>query len=266
MKQEAHESLLELRHQAQEAVATGHARSATTPDLPVVARVIRRYRARLFQWYMVVAMVAFGVLFFFAREVAYFPVDLYLASGLQRWSTTWLDVIMLSVTQLGFSPMAPIAVVLTIAITYQIGLKWETVMLMLASAGVGILGTGFKVLAQRSRPTSDLVNVFSELNDYSFPSGHVLLFTVFLGFLSFLIYTLMVPSLTRTVALAVLATLILLVGVSRVYLGHHWPSDVFGAYLLGSLWLAVTIFLYRKGKRRFFVHQPVAPGKPPGSP
>lgn len=259
----AHESLLDLRHRAQDAVATGHVRSETTPELPIVKRVIRRYRARLFQWYVVAAMVAFAILFFAAREVAYFPFDLYLANWVQRWNTLWLDIVMVAVSQLGFNPMGPIVVVLTVAVTYRIGLKWETIMLIMASAGVGILSTGFKVLAQRARPTSDLVNVFSELSDYSFPSGHVLLFTAFLGFVAFLIYTLMLPSWVRTVSLTILGALILLVGISRVYLGHHWPSDVFGAYLLGSLWLAMTIFLYRKGKRRFFVHQPVAPGRAP---
>src|SRR5262249_9914440 len=91
-------------------------------------------------------------------------------------------------------------------------------------------------------------------------SGHVLLFTVFFGFLLFLIYTLEVRSWFRATALWLLGALILLVGLSRVYLGHHWPSDVIGAYLLGSLWLTVVIYLYRKGKRRFFVHQPLAPG------
>ena len=53
-----------------------------------------------------------------------------------------------------------------------------------------------------------------------------------------------------------------LMGVSRIYQGQHWFSDVMGAYLLGSVWLALTIKFYRWGKPRFFVHQPVAPAIP----
>jgi undecaprenyl-diphosphatase len=84
----------------------------------------------------------------------------------------------------------------------------------------------------------------------------------FFGFLWFLAYTLLKRSWLRTLILIVLGLLIALVGVSRVYLGQHWPSDVLGAYLLGSLCLVVAILFYRWGKTRFFVHQPVAPEKP----
>jgi undecaprenyl-diphosphatase len=62
--------------------------------------------------------------------------------------------------------------------------------------------------------------------------------------------------------LVFLALLIALVGISRVYLGEHWPSDVFGAYLLGSLWLTLTVYVYRWGKPRFFKNQPLAKEKP----
>jgi undecaprenyl-diphosphatase len=56
--------------------------------------------------------------------------------------------------------------------------------------------------------------------------------------------------------------LIALIGMSRIYLGQHWASDVLGAYLLGTLTLVVNIWFYRWGKKRFFVRQPVAPEKP----
>jgi membrane-associated phospholipid phosphatase len=104
--------------------------------------------------------------------------------------------------------------------------------------------------------------VFSQLPSSGFPSGHVLEFTAFCGFLAFLVYTLLKPSWGRTLPLIVFSMIIVLMGLSRIYLGQHWFSDVMGAYLLGSLWLALTVRLYRWGKPRFFTHQPMAPEIP----
>ncbi len=135
-------------------------------------------------------------------------------------------------------------------------------MLLFAAVGVSILGAVVKIIVHRQRPSPDLVNVFSPLNDYSFPSGHVLLFTAFLGFLIFLIFTLTPRSWVRTLGLVFMGGLVAMVGVSRVYMGQHWPSDVLGGYLLGSLWLVVTVYVYRWGKTRFFVNQPLAKEQP----
>ena len=141
------------------------------------------------------------------------------------------------------------------------GLRWEAVVALFAACGVGI-GTLVKLVVYRPRPSADLVHVFGQLPSSGFPSGHVLEFTAFCGFLVFLVHTLLKPSWGRTTLLGFFALLLLLMGLSRIYQGQHWFSDVMGAYLLGSLWLALTIKLYRWGKPRFFAHQPVAPETP----
>jgi undecaprenyl-diphosphatase len=68
------------------------------------------------------------------------------------------------------------------------------------------------------------------------------------GFLFYLVYTLMRSSPLRSALLTLLGALIGLVGLSRVYLGAHWASDVFGGYCLGFFWLALTIYFYRSRK------------------
>jgi undecaprenyl-diphosphatase len=132
---------------------------------------------------------------------------------------------------------------------------------LFAAAGI-IIGTITKLVVYRPRPSSDVVHVLSQLPSSGFPSGHVLCFTCFAGFLAFLSYTLLKKSVGRTVLITFFAVLLGLMGMSRIYEGQHWFSDVMGAYLLGSLWLALTIRFYRWGKTRFFVHQPVAPETP----
>jgi len=86
--------------------------------------------------------------------------------------------------------------------------------------------------------------------------------TAFGGFLIFLCFALLKSSPGRTALLVALSLVLALMGVSRIYLGQHWFSDVMGAYLFGSLWLLLTIRFYRWGKVRWFVHQPVALAAP----
>jgi undecaprenyl-diphosphatase len=104
-----------------------------------------------------------------------------------------------------------------------------------------------------------MVNVIDILNSYSFPSEHVMYYLGFLGFIGFLVFSLLKPSLKRSLLLVLIGIPVLLIGISRIYLGEHWASDVLGSYLLGTLTLVATVQLYRWGKTRFFVHQPVAP-------
>lgn len=235
----------------------------TAPEAPVtVTRPVRTYRAYLFFIYVILATVGFGALFVLARTTPYFAFDLTIEHALQSVTVPGFAGFMLLVSTLGFFPQGIILPILIVLYLFVVGLRWEAVMAAFSVAGVMLLGELVKAIVQRARPTPGLVNVFAPLNEYSFPSGHVLEYTAFLGFLMFLLFTLTPHSWVRNLGLIVLGALIVLVGFSRVYLGQHWPSDVLGAYLLGSLWLTLSVYLYRWGKPRFFTHQPAAPGKP----
>lgn len=227
-------------------------------DAAVASRPTRRYRAAAFQAYVLFASLTFVILAIVARTVDYFPIDLTITRAVQSYHGVVFDRLMFGISWIGFSPQSMIFGLVPVFVLFAAGLRWEATVGLLAASSVAVT-TVVKLIVQRPRPSIDLVNVISDLSQSGFPSGHVLAFTAFSGFLAFLAHTLLKRSWVRTVLITVFLVLALSMGVSRIYQGHHWFSDVMGAYLLGSLWLAFSIRVYRWGKPRFFVHQPVAP-------
>jgi membrane-associated phospholipid phosphatase len=223
----------------------------------VAPRPTRQYRAEAFQAYVLIASAAFIALALGAHMVPYFAVDLKVTRAVQGWESPAFVQFMWALSWLGFVPQVDILGVAVIVTLYAAGLRWESVCALFAALGVG-LGTVIKLIVYRPRPSADLVHVFRELPPSGFPSGHVLMFSAFGGFLIFLAFTLLKPSPLRTTLIVLFAAVVAFMGLSRISLGQHWFSDVMGAYVLGSLWLLLTIRIYRWGKPRFFAHQPVA--------
>jgi undecaprenyl-diphosphatase len=133
-------------------------------------------------------------------------------------------------------------------------LRWEACTAVLAMLLSGATNELVKTVVGRPRPTIDVVNVFEVLTSYSFPSGHVMLYTILFGYICYLMYTLLKRSILRSLLLGIFGIFILFVGPSRIYLGQHWASDVLGAYLLGGVLLAGMILVYQWGKTRFFIY------------
>lgn len=230
-------------------------------DTVIAPAPTRRHRAAVFQLSVVIGSVLFIALAVVARTVAYFPLDLRITRAVQSHHGVVFDRVMFGLSWIGFFPQVAVLGAVVILLLFVAGLRWEAVVAGFAASAAGV-GTLTKLIVARPRPTADLVEVLRVIGASSFPSGHVLMFATFCGFLGFLVFTLIKKSWARTVLLLGLASIIVLMGLSRIDQGHHWFSDVCGSYLLGSVWLALTIKLYRWGKPRFFSHQPVAPAAP----
>jgi membrane-associated phospholipid phosphatase len=114
---------------------------------------------------------------------------------------------------------------------------WRLLALFLAvvvgQATLNILKFAF----QKPRPKTELF-VFAS----SFPSGHVFSATVIYGFYIYLTFRFSNNAAVKWIVAALLSLLILLIGISRVYLGVHWPSDVLAGYATGFAWLLFCIF------------------------
>jgi undecaprenyl-diphosphatase len=129
----------------------------------------------------------------------------------------------------------PIALVAA-ALIYRLDGRASAVLYVVACAtGEGVLLL-CKAIVHHPRP----VGISPKLTDagyYSFPSGHAMLAVIIFGLGTWLL-TQRAPRLVQILAMSAAIGFILLVGMSRVYLGAHWPSDVVGAFIGGSGWTA----------------------------
>ncbi len=199
-----------------------------------------------------------GVLLWLALLVARqpgFPIDVAITRALQSVRQPVYGWILTHVSDLGYSPLSPLTFVAVFGLLVAMRLRREAIVAVAAALLAGLSDGLLKALTARPRPSAALVHVWNHPGDYSFPSGHVVHYTVLFGFACYALLHLAhregtqpsrsYGSRARTwaaLALAVvLAALVVLVGPSRVYLGAHWPTDVLGGYLLGGLWLAGAV-------------------------
>ena len=108
-----------------------------------------------------------------------------------------------------------------------------------AAIGLGALANStIKLVVARPRP--DLLTPIVVEPGYSFPSGHSLSAMVAYGVIAVLVARSGLPGPARGVIIGLLGVLVAVVGLSRVYLGAHYPTDVIGGWLMGFAW--VTLF------------------------
>ena len=108
---------------------------------------------------------------------------------------------------------------------------------------ITILNQLLKRILQRPRPTEFRI---VEEKGYSFPSGHSMVSMAFYGYLIYLIYRYIKNKYVKWTLITILSILICLIGISRIYLGVHYTSDVLGGFLLSISYLVIYISSIKK--------------------
>jgi undecaprenyl-diphosphatase len=178
-------------------------------------------------------------------------IDRAITARLQANDDPRIERAMVMVSWFGFPPQSRVLPLIYAAVLWIARFRREAVF-QLAASGTALLSTIVKSLMRRPRPVAGkgLRVVAAPLRGSSLPSGHVLTYVGVYGWMAIMADLLIRPAKLRRLVVAALATLIGAVGPSRIYLGHHWPSDVLASYLLGSSYLAALLVAYRRLKPR----------------
>jgi undecaprenyl-diphosphatase len=207
-------------------------------------------RARWAEAVFILALCLYAVLAVLAHTYAYFEWDVRVNHAIRSVTLPGFGPLMVGLSWLGSGLVPTVLVVGCGMALYAARFRWEGILGMIGVTLGAVMNSLMKIAIARPRPDPSVIDVMRRYQHNSFPSGHVEFFVTFFGFLFFLGYVLLKRSPLRRVALIVLALLIASIGVSRVYMGAHWPSDTVGAYLWGGVWLMLMIEVYRRVKAR----------------
>lgn len=203
-----------------------------------------RLRRRLLLVVFALVLAAVVALAALARALVVLPLDLWFTRELQERQLVLLERAMYAVSVFGYRPWSVVTVAVgTLLAGAAFG--WRDGLYLLAiTLGQGLVNAAIKLGIGRPRPVDGVVEVFVPEQGYSFPSGHVMFYTVFFGFIAVLLLTRLPHPRLRWALSAPAIALVALVGPSRIILGAHWLSDVIAAYLLGLSILALAVELY----------------------
>ncbi len=135
-----------------------------------------------------------------------------------------------------------IVAVVGILLAAMLGHRKELVLFGFSVGGAALLNTVLKSTFQRERPT---LHRLAEETGYSFPSGHSMAAFALYGVLAFLLWRHVKSRKGRLILIVSAVLLVISIGLSRIYLGVHYPSDVLAGYLASMVWLGLGIELFR---------------------
>ena len=211
---------------------------------------------------LIACLVLFGTIAEGLRTSEIFTLDTLATPFLHGLANPTLDALMNGATFAGSDLTLVPAFVVAIVVLVRIGRPGGALFLTVASGGSLLVNAAMKLLFQRPRPSVPWAVAPS---DYSFPSGHTMNSVAFYVALAIIVWSIRGRR-PGTIAVVLAAALSLLIGVSRIYLGYHYFTDVLGGILAGISWLLIVLAAFRtRPMERFWFGSNARPNAVPGA-
>ncbi len=220
---------------------------SVTPDSPVATTTVIN-RVKLFSIEVAILLVAFFssalLIFYLIKEVFYsdsVELDHQVFDFFANHTTPTMTSFMRRITILGGHKFLVPANLAIIAYSYFIRRrKWFAIKTFAVAFSSLLLMFGLKALFNRSRPITPLLG---EVAGLSFPSGHAFMSFTFFGLLIYVVYQRVKNIYAKWALIGLLFLITLTVGVSRIYLRVHYPSDVLAGFAIGTMWLILSMWV-----------------------
>lgn len=167
------------------------------------------------------------------------PIDMMIFDRIKPRVNTINNKIMLFITFLGKHQfLIPANLILIFYFVVVKKQTWFSIRVITIAISSLVLMLLLKQLFQRKRPLSPLLKAARGL---SFPSGHAIMAVTFYGLLIYILQHTITTDWLKWTLFILVVGLIILIGFSRIYLRVHYPSDVLGGFIIGLLWLLISL-------------------------
>jgi undecaprenyl-diphosphatase len=198
-------------------------------------------------WALLISLlcaIGFGLIALLVSDKKIAQFDSTIISAVQGLESPWLTSVMKFFTFIGSGTQVSVIALLVLIFLFKVlHHRRELILFVWVVLGTTILNEILKTIFHRARPT---IHRIVDANGFSFPSGHSMAAFSLYGIIAFLLWRHLSTSLSRGILIILSIFMIIMIGVSRIYLGVHYPSDVLGGFLASGCLLAVSIWFYQR--------------------
>ena len=186
-------------------------------------------------------------------------LDTSVRDTVHSWATPRLTYVMRGITQFGSTAVLLLFTTILVWALLRDGRRTAAVIVVAGVGGAEILDQLLKLLFHRARPE---VFIGEQPLSYSFPSGHAVASCCFYGIAAAILSARIGSRLGKALVWIGAALLVVAIGLSRVYLGVHYPSDVMAGYAGAVVWVTAVRAAYEISRRRVTADSSTSPQRP----
>ncbi|KXH80705.1 phosphatase PAP2 family protein [Sporosarcina sp. HYO08] len=207
-------------------------------------------RQLIFAFFLcVLSGILFGYIANAIRRQTIERFDLSIIHFVQGFETSSLTAVMKFFTWVGSGYIVSIIALIGFLIIYgKLKNRGQALLLVFVVLGTILLNHFLKLYFKRERPE---IHRILNANGFSFPSGHSMMAFSLYAIIAYIAWRHAKTVTSKTLLIILSAIMIIMIGVSRIYLGVHYPSDVVGGYAASALWVTASIVVYHFYRKKY---------------
>ncbi|MDA1675475.1 phosphatase PAP2 family protein [Bacillus cereus group sp. TH152-1LC] len=191
-----------------------------------------------------ISLICFGIMAVLVINQKTATFDSKVIAFIQGLESPFLTTIMKFFTTIGSTKTVAILCLIIMCVLYKVlKQRSECLLFITAILGTNVLFISLKFLIQRERPS---LHRLIEETGYSFPSGHSTIAFALYATVLFLLWRHVRVQWKRVILTVLVSMMIISIGISRIYVGVHYPSDVLAGFLIAAFWITLVIGIHQK--------------------